>query len=188
MASARDRHALLLPTRQLDRVAVGLVQQAHLVQSFPPDLVGRLGVHFLDLAQRDRHVVQGAHVREEVELLEDHADALADRIQVALRRGDVDALDDDLAAGGLLKAVDAAKQGRLARAGRTDHDDDLLLVDDQVDALEDLVGAEVLVDVADLDRVRRRRAAGLGQVGHRDLALRASSTATTRVIGTVRTR
>jgi hypothetical protein len=72
-------------------------------------------------------------------------------VEVGVGIGDVDALDQDLPGGGLLEPVDAAQQGRLARAGGTDHADHLAVVDVEVDALEHLVVAEALVQVADLD-------------------------------------
>ena len=73
------------------------------------------------------------HVREEVELLEDHPDPLADEVELVARLAgararplaDVLALEEDLALLGRLEQVDAAQQRALAGAARPDHADDL---------------------------------------------------------------
>ena len=64
---------------------------------------------------------------------------------------DVHAADLDLAGGRVLEEVEAAQEGALARAGRADEHDDLALVHLQVDALEHVVAAEVLLQFFDLD-------------------------------------
>ena len=91
---------------------------------------------------------------EEVELLEDHADPLADEVEVpALLAGararalaDVVALEEDLALLGRLEQVDAAQQRALAGAARAEDADDFAFGDVEVDAFEDLELAEALVD------------------------------------------
>src|SRR5450631_3076889 len=57
-------------------------------------------------------------MREQVEVLEDHADPLAQRVRVITHH--VSSADADLAAVGLEEAVHTAQQGRLARSGRAD--------------------------------------------------------------------
>src|SRR5690606_3379080 len=144
------------------------------------------------LLLRDGEIAQHGHVREQVELLEHHADAGADAVDVDVRVEDVDPLDEDLASGRLLEQVDRAQQGGFAGPGRSDDAHHLALPDHQVDALEHLDVAEALVQVSDLDRggSRRGRVRGAGgQVGtHRALAIFRSSTATSRVRGTVTSR
>ena len=56
-------------------------------------------------------------------------------------------MHDDAAGVVHLEPVDAADQGRLARARRPDDDDDLALGDLEVDVLQRLERAEPLVDV-----------------------------------------
>ncbi len=90
-------------------------------------------------------------MREEVELLEDHADPAPYGVDVDVRVGEFGAADEDLALAGFLQQVHTAQQRRLAGAGRADDADDLALADLQVDALEDLVVAEGLVQVLDVD-------------------------------------
>ena len=53
-----------------------------------------------------------------------------------------------------LEGVDAAQQGRLAAAGGADQADQLVLADGQVDAVENLVLAEALLDPLHLQEVR----------------------------------
>src|SRR5690606_4394532 len=129
----------------------------------------------------DGEVAHDVEVREEVELLEDHPDAGAHGVDVAVRVEDVLALDTEGAAARFLEPVDRAQQGGLPRAGGADDTDDLALVHRQVDALEHLVVAEALAQSRDLDR-------GGGGARHRPLAIRRSSTATSRVSGIVITR
>ena len=58
-----------------------------------------------------------------------------------------------------LEPVDRAAQRRLAGAGRADDDDDLALADGEVDVLEHVQVAEVLVDALQDDQ-------GLGHAGN----------------------
>ena len=64
-------------------------------------------------------------------------------------RGDLLALDDDAPRIDRLEQVDAAQQRRLARAGRPDEADDLVLGDHEVDPAQDLELAERLVQALD---------------------------------------
>jgi hypothetical protein len=85
--------------------------------------------------------------------------------------------------------VDATQQRRLAGPGRADHADHLAVVDVEVDALEHLVVAEVLVQVDDVDCRVPTRLAGSGVVGHqRAFPARASMRRTTIDNGTVISR
>ena len=103
-------------------------------------------------ARPERHVVEDAHVREEVERLEDDADAAAHRIRVDAARRDLVAVDEDAAAVDRLQEVHATQQRRLARAGGADQADDVVLRDIEVDAAQHLYLAERLVDVLEPER------------------------------------
>src|SRR6266446_2787434 len=145
-ASAGD--ALLLAARELARRVVGAVGQPHPLERGAAELVGlgaRLARH---LAQGERHVAERRHGRIEVEGLEHHADALARMVDVGSGIEHVDAVDHHRAGGRLLQPVEAAQQGRLARAGRADHEHQLALGHREIDALQDMKGAEMLVDRA----------------------------------------
>ena len=91
-------------------------------------------------------------MREEVVGLEDDPDPAADPVHVDAARGDLLAVDDDAARVDRLEQVDAAQEGRLARAGGADQADDLVLRDVEVDPAQHLELAERLVETLDLDR------------------------------------
>src|SRR5690606_11142474 len=101
-------------------------------------------------------------------VLEQHAHALAQLVELALRQlRDVPAVDDHLAAIGDGLARDELEQRRLAGAARTHDGRDLPARDLDIQALEYLARADRIVDIADLDdvvaavahvRVRRRPA------------------------------
>jgi hypothetical protein len=104
-----------------------------------------------DLALRDSQVVQHREVREQVERLENHADAAAGSVDVDVFVGDFVAVDDDFALLRFFKEVHAAQQRRLAGAGRPDDADHLAAFDLDVDALEDFERAESLVQTRNFD-------------------------------------
>src|ERR1700744_3215584 len=86
----------------------------------------------------------------QVEALEHHADFRAQPRDLA-RGGDTDAVDHNLAAVDLLEPVDAAKQCALAGAAWTADDDDLACLNAEVDIVQHVQRAEVLMDVAEFD-------------------------------------
>ena len=93
---AGQRHALLLPAGKLVRLALAVAAQAHGLQR-PLDLLLHLAAGELPDAQREGHVVEDRHVREERVALEHQP-------HVALARGrpgDVAAADQDRAAVGI---------------------------------------------------------------------------------------
>ena len=140
---AHDRDALLLPTREPIGVVVALVPHADPVeQRVRP--VGRVGLRELEhLGRRERHVVEHAHVREQVEALEHDPDVLAQRVQVDAATRHPLAVEPDLTLLDRLQRVDAAQQRRLAAARRPDEAHDLVLLDAQGHAAQHLVVAEV---------------------------------------------
>ena len=76
LASASDGHALLLAAGQLRRMAGGLVRQPHDLQTLAPR-GGDLFAVAAARAQREGDVLEHGLVLQQVELLEDHADARA---------------------------------------------------------------------------------------------------------------
>ena len=66
-------------------------------------------------------------MREQVELLKNHANVLAQFIDVGLRVSDFLSLDEDMTASRLFEQIDASKHRRLARTGWTEHDDHFAL-------------------------------------------------------------
>ncbi|MDT4829695.1 hypothetical protein FQZ97_631220 [compost metagenome] len=148
---AGDGHALLLAAGELRRVVPGALGQADLGQQLAGQLlgVGLLRAAYADGAEGD--VLQGGHLREQVELLEDHAGLLADQPLLHLGVVDLEAVDVQLTATDDFQLVDAAQQGGLARTGRADDDHHLAAADLQVDVVEHLGTAEVLGDALELD-------------------------------------
>ena len=88
---------------------------------------------------------------EEVVRLEDDPDPAADRVDVDVPRRDLRSADEDPARLDRLEEVDAAQKRRLARAGRPDQADDLVLVDLEVDPAQHLELAEGLVHAFDAE-------------------------------------
>src|SRR5919112_408802 len=86
-------------------------------------------------------------MREEIELLEDDADALPNRRHLHALARDLLALEEHAAAVDRLEQVDAAEQRALAAAARPDDHERLAGGDGQVDAVEHDVVAEALVNV-----------------------------------------
>ncbi len=152
---ACDAHALLLPAGQPARVAAVLVLQAHEFQEFihPPRDLRRAGARH---AQRQGDVVEHRLGGQQVEMLEDHADAAAQRDQsVVVQRADVHAVDEHLPVRRRLQPVDGAQQAGFARAAAAD------------DA-EDAAGRDVQVDVLQRGHVTRRGGIYLADAAQRD--------------------
>jgi hypothetical protein len=168
---------------EVGREGVLAVGEPDLLQVLPGDLDGLVLAPLEHALLRDRQVAQGGQVREQVELLEHHADPGAHLVDVHVGVGDLDTLDHDLARGRLLEQVHAAQQGRLAGARGADDTDHLAAVDVEVDALEHLVVAEVLVQVLDIDR--RCVAVEMRLLHQRAFSARASIRRTTMESGTV---
>ena len=147
-------------------MGIGLVGQAHAFKQ----LLGFLGRFGLGLAEHMDgsfdDVLEHGHVREQVELLEDHADARGhltrallrqlDPLAVALFEGQRFAIDEDIAAGELLEGHHQAQDRRLARTAGSDEGDAFARCDREVEVLEHGCGSEALLHVLELDRRRGR--------------------------------
>ncbi len=102
---------------------------------------------------------------EEVEGLEDHADVGAEPGQHLALFGQDLPVDFDAARIDGFQAVDGAAQGRFSGAGGSQDNDDLALGDFEVDVLQDVQRAVVLVDSGQLDdRNQGRPSATLGGI------------------------
>ena len=98
--------------------------------------------------EREAHIGGDRHVRVEGVVLEHHGD-------VALfRRHAIDhaLADADFAGGDVLEPRDHAQKRRLAASRRSHQHDELAVVDQDVDAVDDLDRSKGLSDVADRDR------------------------------------
>src|SRR3546814_6926004 len=98
-----------------------------------------------------RSVLQRRQVREQVEVLEHHADLAANLVDLLEIVGQFQPVDDDLPPLMLLEPVDAADQRRLARARGAAYDDPFPVMDGQVDVPQDVKLAEPFMDPDQLD-------------------------------------
>ncbi len=121
-------YALLHPTRELERVVAGEVEQPHDVEE-APGLVGAL--LFREVAQAELDVLLRREPGVERVLLEDHAPVLA-------RGQKGGAVQCELSGRGGLEAGDDTQEGRLATSGGTDDGNELAVLQGQVDVVKSL--------------------------------------------------
>ena len=168
---ADDRDPLLLAARQPVRVLVALVGEAESRQQLVGPCLRLAAREPEDLAGRERDVASarscaGTGCRPGTRC----RCGGGSRSTFDAARRDLLALHDDPACVDRLQQVDAAKQRGLAGARRPDEADDLVLGDDEVDALEDLEVPEGLVKALDTQRLGRATAPVRGSSGARELA------------------
>ena len=149
---AHDCDPLLLAAREPVGVVVALVGEPEAVEQLGRLRLGLAPRRAERLARPERHILEHAHVREEVVGLEDDPDPASDPVHVDAACRDLLAVDHDPAGVDRLEQVDAAQQRRLAGAGGADQADDLVLGDVEVDPAQHLVLAERLVQPFDHDR------------------------------------
>ncbi len=143
---AADGHALALAARHLARQALQVWPEVEDLGRAVDLLLDHRGVG-LGEPQREAHVLGHGHVRVQRVALEHHR-------QVALRRRqprDVAAVEVDAAGAERLEPGDQPQQRRLAAAGRPDEHGELAARDRQVDALDRLHVAELLLDALELE-------------------------------------
>ena len=134
--SPGDPHPLLLSAGELAGVLVGVLLQSHEIQEFRhPGLPVVLPPMVLFEGVVD--VAGHRFGREKVELLEDHADLLADRLHSGLGQGGhVLPENPDRARSGPFQFVDQPDQGGFAGAGITDDPEDLPLANPEGDVVD----------------------------------------------------
>ena len=149
---AHDGDTLLLSAGELRGISIGAVCETYALQKLHRLGVGFFLALFQQLLRTDGHVAQDGHIREEVEVLEHHAHLLAVLVDVNVRLGDIDSLEEDLARGWELEKIERAKEGGFAGAGGADDDDDLTAADLHAHAVEGVDGTflKVLLQVVDL--------------------------------------
>ena len=172
---AHDGHALLLAAGEPVRVPVLVAAQPEPGQQLAGALLGLGARHAVRPHGGERDVLQDGQVGEEVEGLEDHAEAAADGDGVDRRVRDDLAVDQHVAVVDLLQQVDAAQERRLARAGRADERDGAVLLHREVDAPQHRHVAVRLGDAAQLEHASPR-----GPPALQDVDQRASGTVTHR--------
>ena len=110
--------------------------------------------------QRQGHVLLGRKRRQQIERLEDEPHPLAadDGALVVVQRGQIDAFQQHLAAGGRFHSAEDVQQGALARARRTHDRQQFALADLEVDAAQGVnanlaLGPVVLLQAAGFQHV-----------------------------------
>jgi hypothetical protein len=150
-----DGGALLLAAGKLVGVVVHPVGKAEACeQRLDPRSQFRLRFA-QDPPRRQQRVLQRRHVREEVEALEDDADAAPHRQRVHLRVRDVAPVEQDHAVVDRLEQVHAPQERALSRARRADEADHLARVHREIDPRKHLGRAEAL---AHASQVHQRHA------------------------------
>ena len=133
---AGNGHALLLTAGKHGGVDVRLVADAHLLQQHQRSVLGLLAGHTAQFARGHGKVLQHGLVREQIELLEDHAQILTDLVDVVLRIVHINAVHGNKPAVDFLKPVDGTQQRGLAGPGRAYDDHALPLIHMQGDILQ----------------------------------------------------
>ena len=100
----------------------------------------------------DANVVEGGHVVEQADVLKRARNAQTGHL-VRLGAGDVLAIENHRAAGGLIEAGDAVEERRLARAVGADEGEHLASLDVEADAVHCQKAAEALAQVGQLENV-----------------------------------
>ena len=139
---AAHRHPLPLAAGELARKALEVRVEVQDLRRVRDALLHDLGVRLAQL-QAERHVLGDGHVRIQRVALEHHRDVAVLGLDVV----DDLAVDGDRAGGDLLESRQHAQQRRLAAARRPDQHDELAVLDVEADAVQDLGGAEGLLDV-----------------------------------------
>ena len=104
------------------------------------DLFGVLLRHLAHPDRCQRAVLKNGQMREQVEMLEHHADFAADELDVLQIAVQLDSMDIDDALLVHLEPVQAPDQRGFARTGRTTDDDPLTLVDLKIDVAKNVEG------------------------------------------------
>ena len=147
--SAGDADALTLTARQLGRVGVAAAFEADEFEEFL-DAFAALRTRHAGELQRVADVIGGSAGIQEVRRLEHHADATASGAQRRTRQHrQIQAVDDDVALGGLLQGRQTPDERGLTRAGTADDPVDRTAIDVQVHPVErdDLAAAFHGVDL-----------------------------------------
>jgi hypothetical protein len=160
---ARDRDALTLAAGQRVRALSCPVGQPHAPKAAHRPLVVLPGKTAQErrehLAIREsgrQNVLEGREPADQVELLEDHRDALTDLAQRRLVAVDEETVHPHLSRARADEAVHTAEKGRLPRPRRAKQTDDLAGPDVQIDVPErDSAGGIGLRDTGQVDRARR---------------------------------
>jgi len=104
-----------------------------------------------DMHGCEHDVLDNSLVVEQVELLEYHADFASVNVDVNAHVRNVNAAEDDGAAGGVFHTVETAEESTLTASGRTQHAHDVALVDFDINTAEDFLVAEIFLEINYVD-------------------------------------
>ena len=150
---AGDGDALLLAAGKLAGVFVRLVADADALQVLPRHCFRLRARLFVHPHRAEGEVFEDGQVREQVELLEDHADFAPQVARLPHAAVQQLAIEADFAFLIAFEAVDAADERRFAGAGRAADDEALAFADVEVDVFQRVVFAVPLVEAVDGDGV-----------------------------------
>ena len=106
------------------------------------------------LAQRKGDVFENAEIRQQRAVLEQHAKALPQTVELALvQRRDIDTVHVDRTVLGNELARDQAQQGRLTRAAGTHERGDLTALDRQIKPVKDGARSTRELEILNLDQI-----------------------------------
>ncbi len=109
-----------------------MIGQSNPLQQLSHALVDLLAGHVTRQRQRHRNIVGHGFGGQQIEVLEDHPDLLAEAAQaIGIKRRDVFTVNHDLSTARGLQTVDQAQQGTFASAGMADDAEHLAAVDAQ---------------------------------------------------------
>ena len=100
--TASNSDPLLLTAGQTVWTGISLISQAHLFQELHSQLICLVLSQALVLNRSKGDIFQNSHVREEVEVLEDHTDIFTDQIHISLLVCQIKAINRDSPAGHFL--------------------------------------------------------------------------------------
>jgi len=146
-----NAHALLLTARQLARLRSRLVRHSNTFECGHATLLGVCSRQFLNVTQRQRHVMQNVQMRIQIEVLEHHAHLLSHLVQVDAGAVDIGAVNDYLAVCSGFKPVAASQHAALAGTGWADHGNHFTWSYSKVDPLEHRVIAVRLMQVDEFE-------------------------------------
>ena len=168
---AGDGHALLLAAGKLRRISLGAIRQTDACEKLLRIRLRLFPALAADDARGIGDILEAGHVREKIEMLEDHTGAAINPPELLLRQvvrffvaafvvrlpgllrrntGKELAVQGDAPAADSRQAVDGAKQGALPGAGGSDDGDRLAREDAEADSAEHLFPLKGLLDVLHL--------------------------------------
>src|SRR5450830_1454063 len=126
--------ALLLPARQLCGIFIAMFAQADQFQQFRHALTASLGGVFSCVFSRPVDIGGNGFGTEQIEMLEDHAHALAQLVQIgAIELRDVFVFNENASRRGTFEQIQRTDQGTFSSAGTTDDAEYLACFNLQID-------------------------------------------------------